>query len=44
MAGCAWRRGRVWADLGEETLFTVADFLDEDGDEDWWVEDDEDDE
>ncbi|MBA3430165.1 MAG: hypothetical protein H0U16_01635 [Actinobacteria bacterium] len=33
----------VRAEIAEETLFTVVDLMDEDGDEDWWSNDDEDD-
>ena len=32
----------VRAEIAEETLFTVADLMDENGDEDWWDSDDED--
>lgn len=31
----------VRAEIAEETLFTVADLLNEDGEEDWWDDDDE---
>ena len=33
----------VKADLAQETLFTIADFMDEDGDEEWWDDEEEDD-
>lgn len=33
----------VRAEIAEETLFTVADLMDEDGDEDWWDDDEDDD-
>lgn len=33
----------IRAEIAEETLFTVADLMDEEGEEDWWSNDDEDD-
>lgn len=33
----------VRAEIAEETLFTVVDLMDEDGDEDWWSNDEDDD-